>query len=160
MIEYIRIPNLSRDFDPEWETNGLLENAAEHIKNWVESLGLMGLSTEIIKDKGYSPIIFTEIAGELPYTILYYGHFDKQPPFTGWSEGLGPNSPVVKDNKLYGRGGADDGYSTYSTMLSIWALQKLGVKLPRCVMITEGDEESGDHIDHYLETLGKRIGTP
>ena len=74
---------------------------------------------------------------------------------------MGPTEPVLKDGeKLYGRGGADDGYSTYSAMLSIWALQKLGVKLPRCVMITEGDEQSGDHIDHYLEKLHKRIGKP
>ena len=76
----------------------------------------------------------------MPYTIFYYGHFDKQPPFTGWLEGYGPTTPVLtEEGKLYGRGGADDGYSTYSTMLSIWALQKLGIKLPRCVMITEGD---------------------
>lgn len=75
-------------------------------------------------------------------------------------EGLGATTPVIRDGKLYGRGGADDGYSTYSTMLSIKALQEQGVKLPRCVMITEGDEESGDHIDHYIEALKGRIGQP
>lgn len=73
---------------------------------------------------------------------------------------MGPTNPVIKDEKLYGRGGADDGYSTYSTMLSIWALQQQGVKLPRCIMITEGDEETGNHIDHYLGTLKSKIGTP
>lgn len=146
IIEYIKIPNLSRDFDPEWATNGLLEKAAGHIKEWIEGLGLTGLTTEIIKDQGYTPVIYTEIKGELPYTVLYYGHFDKQPPFEGWYEGTGPTIPVIKNDRLYGRGGADDGYSTYSAMLSIWALQKQGVKLPRCVMITEGDEETGGHI--------------
>lgn len=73
---------------------------------------------------------------------------------------MGPTIPVIKNEKLYGRGGADDGYSTYSTMLSIWALQELGVKIPRCVMITEGDEESGNHIDHYLHALKDKIGSP
>jgi acetylornithine deacetylase/succinyl-diaminopimelate desuccinylase-like protein len=50
-----------------------------------------------------------------------YGHFDKQPHMTGWAEGLGPCLPVVKDNKLYGRGGADDGYSAFCAVLSVKA---------------------------------------
>lgn len=37
-----------------------------------------------------------------------YGHMDKQPPLTdAWASGLGPYTPVIKDGKLYGRGGAD-----------------------------------------------------
>ena len=145
-MDFIRIPNLSRNYDPEWATNGLLTKAAEHIKAWIESLNIKGLKSEIITLEGKSPIVYTEVEGQLPYTIFYYGHYDKQPHMTGWYEGLSPIDPVIKDGKLYGRGGADDGYSTYSAMLSIWALQKQGVKLPRCVMITEGDEETGGHI--------------
>jgi len=38
---------------------------------------------------------------------------------TGWDEGLSPTNPVIKGDKLYGRGGADDGYSTYAAILSI-----------------------------------------
>jgi acetylornithine deacetylase/succinyl-diaminopimelate desuccinylase-like protein len=136
LVEYIKIPNLSRAFDPLWETNGLLDKAAEHIKTWVEALNIKGLKTEIIKEKGLSPIIYTEIAGDLDVTVFYYGHFDKQPPFNGWDEDLGPTKPVIKKDKLYGRGGADDGYSTYSTMISIKACQEAGLKIPRCVMIT------------------------
>jgi hypothetical protein len=45
LSEFIKIPNLSRAFDPEWATNGLLEKAAEHIKSWVEALGIKGLKT-------------------------------------------------------------------------------------------------------------------
>ena len=71
-----------------------------------------------------------------PSTLLFYGHFDKQPPFTGWEEGLGATIPVIKDGKLYGRGGADDGYSTYGTMIAIKAVQEQNIPLPRCVMIT------------------------
>jgi acetylornithine deacetylase/succinyl-diaminopimelate desuccinylase-like protein len=94
-------------------------------------------------------------------TLFFYGHYDKQPPFTGWMEGIGPTEPKIIDNKLYGRGGADDGYSTYSTLLALKGLQEQGVKLPRCVMITEGDEESGSgHMNHYLDVLKERIGDP
>jgi len=160
LIEYIKIPNISRDYDPEYATNGLLEKAAEHNAGWVKALELKDSTVEIIKHEGYTPVIFTEIKGELPYTVFYYGHFDKQPAFSGWREGMGATIPVIEDGKLYGRGGADDGYSTYSTMLSIKALQLQGVKLPRCIMITEGDEESGDHIDHYIVALKEKIGDP
>jgi hypothetical protein len=54
---------LSRAFDPEWETNGLLTKAAEHIKGWVESLNIKGLKSEIITLEGKSPIVFTEVEG-------------------------------------------------------------------------------------------------
>ena len=139
----------------------MLDKAAAHVKAWVEGVGIKGLKTEIIKEKGLSPIIFTEIEGDLPVTIFYYGHYDKQPPFEGWREGLGPYTPVIVDGKLYGRGGADDGYSTYSTMISIKACQEQGIKLPRCVMITEGDEESGSaHMFEYMKLLKERIGNP
>lgn len=73
--------------------------------------------------EGYTPIIFTEIAGDIPQkTIFLYGHFDKQPHMTGWTIG-GPTTPVIVDDKLYGRGAADDGYSTYSSMLAIKSVQ-------------------------------------
>lgn len=152
---------MSRGFDENWATNGLLEQAANHVKSWVEALGINGLKSEIIKHEGYSPLIFTEVDGQIPdRTILFYGHFDKQPPFVGWSEGKGATTPVIENGRLYGRGGGDDGYSTYSSMLAVKACQEQGIPLPRIVMITEGDEETGDHIDYYVEALKGRIGNP
>jgi acetylornithine deacetylase/succinyl-diaminopimelate desuccinylase-like protein len=50
---------------------------------------------------------------------MFYGHLDKQPWMEGWNEGLGPITPVIRGDYLYGRGGADDGYSPFSTMLAI-----------------------------------------
>ena len=131
LCDYIKIPNLSRNYDAEWETNGELERAADHIKTWVEGQAIKGLSIEIIKHEHYSPLIFTEIAGDIPdRTILFYGHFDKQPHMEGWHEGKGALIPVIVDEKLYGRGGADDGYSTYSSMLAVKACQEQGIPLP------------------------------
>ena len=126
-------------FDPEWNTNGLLEKAAQHIQKWADGFGVKGLTTEIIKFEGLSPLLFCEVKGDLEETVLFYGHYDKQPPMTGWLEGLAPFEPVIKNNKLYGRGGADDGYATYSTIMAVKALQEQGIPVPRCVMITEGD---------------------
>ena len=68
--------------------------------------------------------MFTEIPGQVAdKNVFFYGHFDKQPPFTGWDENKAPTKPVIENGKLYGRGGADDGYSTYSSMLAVKAVQ-------------------------------------
>ena len=52
-----------------------------------------------------------------------YGHLDKQPEMMGWAEGTGPWEPVMKDDKLYGRGGADDGYAMFASLAALLALQ-------------------------------------
>lgn len=130
LVEYIRIPNQSKAFDPEWNTNGLLKKAADHINDWVKNFQIAGLKSEVIKDPEFSPIIFIEIPGNVDDTFLFYGHFDKQPPLYGWDEDLGPTKPVIRNGRLYGRGGADDGYSTYASMIAIKALQDQGLPIP------------------------------
>lgn len=72
------------------------------------------MKLEILQDTGRTPLIFGEVScfGEeqkSDKTIIFYGHFDKQPPMLPWDEGLGPYSPVIRDGKLYGRGASDDG---------------------------------------------------
>ena len=59
-------------------------------------------------------------------TVLLYGHLDKQPELFGWREGLGPWEPVIEGDRLYGRGGADDGYSTFASLTCIQAAQAAG----------------------------------
>lgn len=93
------------------------------MKDWMESVQIEGLTTELIHDEGYSPLLFAEIKGDLPVTMFFYGHHDKQPPFGNWDEGLSATKGVVRNGKLYGRGTADDGYATYSTILAIKAVQ-------------------------------------
>lgn len=119
------------------------------------------MTYELLNDEGYSPFLFCEVPGSDPSddTILFYGHMDKQPPFEGWLEGLHPYKPKMVDGKLYGRGGADDGYSIFGSVIALKACQKYGLKHPRVVMLFEGDEESGSHhIYHYLDRLRDKIG--
>lgn len=75
--------------------------AAEHIKNWVEGVGIKGLSIEIISDQkeNLTPLIFIEVKGTIDETFLFYGHYDKQPPFVGWEEDLGAYKPVLKPSR-------------------------------------------------------------
>ena len=122
--EYIKIDNLSPNFDPQWATNGKAEKAAELLLNWALKQNVKGLKGEIKKIDGLSPIVFLEIESNGGNgNIFMYGHFDKQPHFDGWMEGTGPTNPVIIGDLLYGRGGADDGYSTYSSMLAVKSVQ-------------------------------------
>ncbi|MBS1200514.1 MAG: peptidase [Proteobacteria bacterium] len=166
LSDYIRIPNKSPQFDAEWEAHGHMQRAAELLADWCRRQPIEGLAIEIVKLPGRTPLLFVEVpARGLPPgsddCVLLYGHLDKQPEFTGWAEGLSPWNPVIRDGKLYGRGGGDDGYAVFSSLSAIRALQEQGVAHARCVVLIEGCEESGSvDLPHYVEALAARIGTP
>jgi acetylornithine deacetylase/succinyl-diaminopimelate desuccinylase-like protein len=122
--------------------------------------GVKGIKGEVIKDADKTPLIFIEIeATNSSKAVMLYGHFDKQPHFEGWAEGLGPITPVIRDGKLYGRGGADDGYSLFSSILAVKAIQQNGGSHGRIVLLVEGSEESGSpHLMHYIDCLKDKIG--
>jgi acetylornithine deacetylase/succinyl-diaminopimelate desuccinylase-like protein len=162
LCDFIKIDNLSPFFDLEWNSNGKLEKAAEFLLNWVNGQGVKGLKAEILKDEDKTPLLLVEIdANGSDKNFLMYGHFDKQPHFSGWAEGLGPTTPVIKDGFLYGRGAADDGYAVFSAVLGLKAVQEQGLKHGRVVIVIEGSEESGSpHLVHYINKLKDRIGAP
>jgi len=109
IIEYIRIPNKSPLFDPEWKANGHMDRAVELIAGWCKEQPIEGMTLEVIELEGRTPLIYMDIPGEGDDCVVLYGHLDKQPEMVGWNEGLGPWIPVMDGEKLYGRGGADDG---------------------------------------------------
>ena len=161
LIEYIRIPNKSPDFDADWKANGHMDRAAQWIGDWCRGRSIRGLEVELIELEGRTPLIFMEIPGDADSTLLMYGHLDKQPEMEGWREGHGPWEPSLEGDKLYGRGGADDGYSAYASLTAIEALQAQGIPHPRIVILIEGCEESGSYdLPHYIDHLGERIGEP
>lgn len=161
LVEYIAIPNKSPHFDPDWERHGYMEDAVQQIFAWCKKQDIPGMQAEIVRLPGRTPLIFLEIPGHSDDTILLYGHLDKQPEMTGWADGLGPWSPVIRGDKLYGRGGADDGYAAYGSMTAIMAVQRQQLPHARCVVIIEACEESGSYdLPPYIEHLRDRIGTP
>ncbi len=158
---FIRIPNESAAFDRSWREHGHMERAVQLIAGWCRAQPIAGASTRVQRLEDRSPLILVEIAGELPGTVLLYGHLDKQPAFTGWLAGLGPWTPVLRDGRLYGRGGADDGYAAFSSLAAIAALKQQGIALPRCVLLVEASEESGSvDLPAHLSALGERLGSP
>ncbi len=161
LVDYIRIPAKSPHFDADWESNGYIDDAVEHIARWCREQPIEGLQLDIVRLEGRTPLIFMEVPGQIDDTVLLYGHLDKQPEMTGWSEGLGPWQPVIRDGKLYGRGGADDGYAAYASLAAIRALQEQGVAHARFVVIIEACEESGSYdLPAYIEHLSDRVGSP
>ena len=125
LIEYVRIPNKSPMYDPEWQSNGYMLDAVGHMVSWVEQQGIGELIVNVHQLPERTPTILIERPGETDESVLIYGHLDKQPEFEGWREGLGPWIPVVKNNRLYGRGGADDGYAIYAAIAAIRSLGEL-----------------------------------
>ena len=161
LIEYVRIPNKSPMFDPQWQEHGHMEKAVTLMADWCRAQPLPGARVEVRRLPGITPLLLVDIPGELPGSVLLYGHLDKQPEFTGWLPGLGPWGPVVRDGKLYGRGAADDGYAVFSSLTAIAALKQQQVRLPRCVVLIEACEESGStDLPAHLEALGTAIGDP
>jgi acetylornithine deacetylase/succinyl-diaminopimelate desuccinylase-like protein len=161
LVEYIKIPNKSPMFDAQWAEHGYMDQAVELMAAWARAQPIPGMQLEVVRLPGRTPLIFIDIPGKSDDTVLLYGHLDKQPEMTGWSAHLGPWKPVLEGDKLYGRGGADDGYAIFGSLAAILALQEQGVPHARCVVLIEACEESGSYdLPYYVDHLAARIGKP
>jgi acetylornithine deacetylase/succinyl-diaminopimelate desuccinylase-like protein len=164
--DYIAIPAKSPMFDPLWTEHGHIDTVVRKAAAWVEAQKIDGLQLEVIRLEGRTPVLFFEVpasSGEQEQnqgrdrsqrTVLMYGHLDKQPEFNGWRKDLGPWTPKYEDGKLYGRGGADDGYAVYASIVAIAALQQQKLPHPRIVGLIETCEESGSYdLLPYVDAL-------
>ncbi len=161
LCDYIRIPNTSPLFDADWEAHGYMDKAADLALTWVNKQDVPGMQAEVVRLPGRTPLLFIDVPGEIDDTVLLYGHLDKQPEFSGWRDDLDPWTPVIEDDKLYGRGGADDGYAVFGSLTAVQALRRQGLPHARCVVVIEFCEESGSFdLPHYIDLLTDRIGHP
>ncbi len=182
LTNYIAVPAKSPMFDPDWVQHGFIERVVQSAADWVQAQKMVGLKLEIVRLAGRTPLLFFEVAAssgtihnradsvgsskatgqkdaQNAGTVLIYGHLDKQPEFTGWRSDLGPWKPVYEDGKLYGRGGADDGYAVYAAITAIAAVQAQGGSHPRIVGLIETSEESGSpDLAAYIDALRPRLG--
>ncbi|PQA79411.1 M20/M25/M40 family metallo-hydrolase [Rhodoferax sp. TS-BS-61-7] len=160
--DYIRIPAKSPMFDADWASGGYLETVVRNTAQWIEAQKVPGLTLEVVRLEGRTPVLFFEVAASgstSNQTVLMYGHLDKQPEFSGWRNDLGPWTPKYEDGKLYGRGGADDGYAAYAAIAALQALKSQNVAHPRVVGLIETCEESGSYdLLPYIDILKPRLG--
>src|SRR5258705_6409272 len=149
LCAYILIPNKSQAYDPKWREHGHMERAVALIEAWCRKQPIPGLEVEVVRLEGRAPVIFMEIpardGGSSQDTVLLYGHLDKQPEMTGWRPGLDPWKPVIEQGRLYGRGGADDGYAVFAALSAVAGLDAEGISRPPGVGIIETCEESGSY---------------
>lgn len=168
MVDYIRIPNKSPAFDPQWAANGYMEQATQLYAGTARRMlaNTPRATVEVVRLEGRTPVILIDAPATAPGAdpqapVLFYGHLDKQPEATGWSEGMGPWSPVVKDGKLYGRGAADDGYAMFGALGAILAVDAQTLPRSRCVVLIEACEESGSFdLPAYIAHLKDRLAIP
>jgi acetylornithine deacetylase/succinyl-diaminopimelate desuccinylase-like protein len=162
LVDYIRVPNVSPAYEPEWAELGHMETATEMLRSWAERRELQ-MSIEVHRLVGRTPVIMIEVpptgGGSVTDTVLLYGHLDKQPEMDGWDEGKGPWLPVMIDGRLYGRGGADDGYAMFASLTAIEAVQRASGPHTRLIVMIEASEESGSpdlpaYIDHLADQIG------
>jgi acetylornithine deacetylase/succinyl-diaminopimelate desuccinylase-like protein len=162
LSDYVRIPNRSPMFDPDWEAAGHMERSVALLSDWARRRPIPGLSVEVARLPGRTPVIVCEVpahATDATGTVLLYGHHDVQPEMDGWRDGLSPWEPVREGDRLYGRGVADDGYSLFAALSAIEAVHEAGGAHARCVVLIEGSEESGSpDLPAYVEALRGRLG--
>ncbi|MFM6990990.1 MAG: M20/M25/M40 family metallo-hydrolase [Rhodoferax sp.] len=166
LSDYIAIPAKSPAFDADWAAHGYLETVVRNTAQWIEAQKVAGLTLEVVRLPGRTPVLLFEVAATRSAsdtvsakTVLMYGHLDKQPEFSGWRSDLGPWTPKYQDGKLYGRGGADDGYAAYAAIAAIQALQSQKVGHPRIIGLIETCEESGSYdLLPYIDALRTRLG--
>jgi acetylornithine deacetylase/succinyl-diaminopimelate desuccinylase-like protein len=163
LVEYIKIPNKSPSFDPDWSAHGYMDEAVALFERWARAKlpDFPGARLETVRLPGRTPVILIDLPGERADTVLLYGHLDKQPEMAGWAEGYGPWNPRLEGDKLYGRGGADDGYAMFGALSALIALREQSVPRARCVVLIEACEESGSYdLPYYVDHLASRLGSP
>lgn len=163
--DYIAIPAVSEAYDPDWREHGYIHQAVDLVAEWCRGRAIAGMTVDVIDPPDLSPLVVIEVPafGDAPDddTVLLYGHLDKQPEMEGWRDDLGPWKPVLEGDKLFGRGGADDGYAVFASLTAIEAVQASGGSHTRCIVLIEASEESGSpDLPAHVEALADRIGTP
>ena len=157
LMNFVRIPNTSTEFDPDWKQNGLLLKACNSVINYAKSLNIKGAEITLLQDEGYTPFILIDIPSTRQNdtrSILLYGHVDKQPEGVGWDKDKSATKPVIENGRLYGRGTVDDGYASFSVLTAIKCCQDHDCLLPRIICIFESNEESSEEdLHHYFEKL-------
>src|ERR1700730_16398885 len=127
LSEYIRIPNKSVAFDPEWQAHGHMDKVGARFEKWAREHAPEDATIEVVRLPKRTPLLFIEIPGQPPSQngdcILLYGHMDKQPEMAGWREGLDAWTPKLEEDRLYGRGAADDGYAMFACLSAIRSLR-------------------------------------
>ncbi len=150
---FLRIPSISTL--PEHKLD--VRRAAEFAVSELRAAGMTAAG--LIEGDG-NPLVYAEWLGAPGKpTILFYGHYDVQPPdpLDEWKSP--PFEPEVRGDNIYARGACDDKGQVYIQIKAVEALLKTTGKLPVNVkFLLEGEEETGgEHIEAYVKSKPPRL---
>ena len=156
--------NLNASID---ELSGLCAQPSVGAQNWglrecadlvADMLRRRGFAVEILATGG-APVVIAERKGRLNKTILFYNHYDVQPPepLELWESP--PFEPTIREGKLYARGVSDDKGHIVSRLHAIDALLEVDGELPCNIkFIIEGEEETSSvHLHSFVEENQDRL---
>jgi acetylornithine deacetylase/succinyl-diaminopimelate desuccinylase-like protein len=150
---FLRIPSISAlsEHKPD------IRRAADFALNELRAAGMT--AAELIEGDG-NPLVYAEWLGAPGKpTILFYGHYDVQPPdpLDEWKSP--PFEPEIRGNDIFARGSCDDKGQVYIQIKAVEGLLKSTGKLPVNVkFLLEGEEETGgEHIERYVTTKPPRL---
>lgn len=152
LTDLLRIPSISADS----KYKESVFKAADFVKQKLDEAGVD--HSEICPTAGF-PIVYAEkLAGKALPTILIYGHYDVQPadPLELWNSP--PFEPVVKNEKIYARGSADDKGQFFIHVKAFEILNKLGTFPCNVKFMIEGEEEIGsDNLEKFVTSNREKL---
>lgn len=120
-------------------------------------LSEQGYQTEVLPTEG-SPVVYGE-GGAGKKTLMFYNHYDVQPaePMELWI--TPPFEMTQRDDKLYGRGTADDKGHIVARLAALHAVRQVMGEIPcRVKFVIEGEEEIGSvHLPAFIEKNKEKL---
>ena len=143
VTHYLEIPSVSAqhrgiDETVAWISDQFTNLGAARVEQWT--------------DQGGNPVVFAEFSGNSDNTVLFYNHYDVQPPepLDEWKSE--PFSPTERDGKLFARGVCDDKGELMSRLTMLRYFKENGGLPVNMKFFVEGEEELGSpHVDNYVE---------
>jgi len=117
-----------------------MEDAAQYFKNLMDGYGI---DARLIPTKGY-PVVYGEVKGKSEKSVLFYNHYDVQPPdpLDEWESE--PFGAEIREGKIFGRGVSDNKGNACARIQAVGTMLKLRKELPLTVkFLIEGEEEIG-----------------
>src|SRR5690554_292733 len=132
---------------------------AETAAEVARQLGELGLSVELHETAG-APVVFAEKRVPGKPTVLFYNHYDVQPPepLELWESD--PFTLTERDGHLYARGAADDKGDLAARLAGLeWLAERHAGELPvGVIFVVEGEEEVGSpNLTRYVEANRERL---
>lgn len=152
LIELLKVPSISADSTYKAQTH----QAAELVRRQLEAAGAE--NTALCQTEGYPVVYGEKILDESLPTILVYGHYDVQPPDPLELWDSPPFDPVIKEEKIYARGAADDKGQMYMHVKAFEYLMKTDSLPCNVKFIIEGEEEVGsEHLEDFIKENKEKL---